>query len=59
MALGHPKHERHNRLGAIAPELAITIGSGGVAHSAANDQATCIGENASTFAPVLRGPSAK
>ena len=44
-----------NRFLAVVLALTITIGAAGVARSAANDEAPCIGENASTFAPVLRG----
>ena len=33
--------------------LTVSIGAAGAARAAADDEAPCIGENASTFAPAL------
>jgi hypothetical protein len=41
-------------IGSAILSLAIALGAAGVAQGAANDEAPCIGENASTFAPALR-----
>ena len=41
-------------IGSAVLALAIAVGATGVAQGAANDEAPCIGENASTFAPLLR-----
>ena len=39
----------------VVMAVAMTLGVTGEVRAKANDQAPCIGENASTFAPALRG----
>ena len=38
----------------LALALTLSVGSAGAAAAAADDEAPCIGENASAFAPVQR-----
>jgi hypothetical protein len=42
------------RLISLAVAFAVAVGAAGTARAAADDEAPCIGENASTFAPALR-----